>query len=122
MAGGDGRGVVVVGLTGTVILLARLYLIAVGAWAIHRGLLGVIIAFTALLAVGALTLPWVRTELWGRNGSAKDGLVPRDALPWLRGTWWACGPARRHSPAQRPDKVVSCCQPGGTAGVTIVCP
>ena len=82
-------GTVVIGLTGTVIALAGLYLIALGAWGIHRGLLGALIGFTALLAVGALTLPWVRTELWGRNGSAKDGLVPRDALPWLRGTWWA---------------------------------
>ena len=82
-------GTVVIGLTGTVIALAGLYLIALGAWGIHRGLLGALIAFTALLAVGALTLPWVRTELWGTNGSSKDGLVPRDVLPWLRGNWWA---------------------------------
>ncbi len=78
------QGTVIVGLTGTVLALTGLYLIALGAWGIHRGLLGALIAFTALLAVGALTLPWVRTELWGKNGSAKDGLVPRDVLPWLR--------------------------------------
>ncbi|MGH3120763.1 MAG: patatin-like protein, partial [Streptosporangiaceae bacterium] len=83
------QGTVIVGLTGTVLALAGLYLMALGAWGIHRGLLGALIAFTALLAVGALTLPWVRTELWGKNGSSKDGLVPRDVLPWLRGTWWA---------------------------------
>ena len=82
-------GWVVVGLTGTIIALVGLYLIAVGAWGIHRGLLGALIGFTALLLVGALTLPWVRTELWGTNGSSKAGLVPRDVLPWLRGTWWA---------------------------------
>jgi hypothetical protein len=82
-------GTVVIGLTGTVIALVGLYLIALGAWGIHRGLLGALIAFTALLAVGALTLPWVRTELWGTNGNSKNGLVPRDVLPWLRGSWWA---------------------------------
>jgi hypothetical protein len=82
-------GAVVIGLTGTVIALVGLYLIALGAWGIHRGLLGALIAFTALVAVGALTLPWVRTELWGTNGSSKDGLVPRDVMPWLRGNWWA---------------------------------
>jgi hypothetical protein len=78
-------GTVVIGLTGTVIALVGLYLIALGAWGIHRGLLGALIAFTALLAVGALTLPSVRTELWGTNGNSKNGLVPRDVLPWLRG-------------------------------------
>ncbi len=83
------QGTVIVGLTGTILALTGLYLIALGAWGIHRGLLGALIAFTALLAVGALTLPWVRTELWGKNGSAKDGWVPRDVLPWLRDTWWA---------------------------------
>ena len=82
-------GWVVVGLTGTVIALVGLYLIAVGAWGIHRGLLGALIGFTALLLVGALTLPWVRTELWGTNGNSKAGLVPQHVLPWLRGTWWA---------------------------------
>ena len=82
-------GTMVIGLSGTVIALVGLYLIALGAWGIHRGLLGALIAFTALLAVGALTLPWVRTELWGTNGNSKNGLVPRDVLPWLRGTWWA---------------------------------
>jgi hypothetical protein len=82
-------GAVVIGLTGTVVALVGLYLIALGAWGIHRGLLGALIAFTALVAVGALTLPWVRTELWGTNGSSKAGLVPRDVMPWLRGNWWA---------------------------------
>ena len=83
------QGTVIIGLTGTVLALTGLYLIALGAWGLHRGLLGALIAFTALLAVGALTLPWVRTELWGTNGSSKDGWVPRDVLPWLRDTWWA---------------------------------
>ena len=74
-------GTVVIGLTGTVTALVGLYLIALGAWGIHRGLLGALIAFTALLAVGALTLPWVRPELWGSAGNSKNGLVPRDVLP-----------------------------------------
>ena len=81
-------GTVVIGLTGTVIALVGLYLIALGAWGIHRGLLGALIGFTALLAVGALTLHWVRTEVWGTAESSTNGLVPRDVLPWLRSTWW----------------------------------
>ena len=83
------QGTVIIGLTGTIAALIGLYLIALGAWGIHRGLLGALITATALLTVGALTLPWVRTQLWGKNGDTKDGLVPRDVLPWLRGTWWA---------------------------------
>jgi predicted acylesterase/phospholipase RssA len=79
---------VVIGLTGTVIALVGLYLIALGAWGIHRGLLGALIGFTALLAVGALTLHWVRAEVWGTGGGSTNGLVPRDVLPWLRSTWW----------------------------------
>ena len=79
----------VIGLTGTVVALVGLYLIALGAWGIHRGVLGAVIAVTAVVAVGALTLRWVRTELWGTNGSAKNGWVPRDVLPWLRDNWWA---------------------------------
>ena len=95
-------GTVVIGLTGTVIALVGLYLIAIGAWGIHRGLLGALIAFTALLAVGALTLPWVRTELWGRNGSrqGRPGPARRPALA-ARNLVGRPGPARRHHPARR---------------------
>lgn len=82
------QGAVVVGLTGTVILLTGLYLIALGAWGIHRGLLGAIIAITALLLVGSTALPWARTEIWGSSGNSKSGIVPRDMLPWLRSSWW----------------------------------
>jgi hypothetical protein len=82
------QGAVVVGLTGTVILLAGLYLIAVGAWGIHRGLLGAIIAFTAIVLVGSTALPWGRTEIWGTSGNSKSGLVPGHVLPWLRSSWW----------------------------------
>ena len=82
------QGAVVVGLTGTVILLAGLYLIAVGAWGIHRGLLGAIIAFTAIVLVGCTALPWGRTEIWGTSGNSKSGLVPGHVLPWLRSSWW----------------------------------
>ena len=83
------QGTVIIGLTGTIVALVGLYLIAIGAWGIHRGLLGAIIGITAAAAVVALALSWVRTELWGKNGSAKDGWVPRDVLPWLRDNWWA---------------------------------
>jgi hypothetical protein len=83
------QGTVIIGLTGTIVALVGLYLIALGAWGIRRGVLGAIIAVTAVVAVGALALRWVRTELWGTNGSAKNGWVPRDVLPWLRDNWWA---------------------------------
>ena len=96
-------GWVVVGLTGTVIALVGLYLIAVGAWGIHRGLLGALIGFTALLLVGALTLPWVRTELWGTNGNSKAGLVPQRCPAVAAGHLvGGAGAARRPAPAVRP--------------------
>lgn len=81
------QSVVVVGVTGTITALVGLYLIALGAWGIHRGLLGAVIAITAFAAVGSLALAWVRRELWGSN--ATNGVVPEHVLPWLRDSWWA---------------------------------
>jgi patatin-related protein len=81
------QGLIVIGITGTAVALAGLYLIALGAWGIHRGLLGALVAITILALIGSLTLPWVRQELWG-TGQASTGMVPRDVLPWLRSTWW----------------------------------
>ena len=80
------QSVVVVGVTGTITALVGLYLIALGAWGIHRGLLGAVIAITAFAAVGSLALAWVRRELWGSN--ATNGVVPEHVLPWLRDSWW----------------------------------
>ena len=77
------QGLVVVGVTGTIVALVGLYLIALGAWGIHRGLLGALIAITALAAAGSLTLAWVRSKIWGGTG-----LVPKHVLPWLQSTWW----------------------------------
>ena len=82
------QGMIVVGLTGTIIALVGLYLVALGAWGIHRGVLGALIAITALALPALLTLHWVRVELWGTEKST-SGLVPRDVLPWLRDSWWA---------------------------------
>jgi patatin-related protein len=45
------QGLVVVGVTGTIVALVGLYLIALGAWGIHRGLLGALIAITALAPI-----------------------------------------------------------------------
>jgi hypothetical protein len=80
------NSVIVVGVTGTIAALLGLYLIALGAWGIHRGLLGALIAITAFAAIGSLALAWVRREIWGSN--ATDGLVPEHVLPWLRNSWW----------------------------------
>ena len=79
----------VVGLTGTIIALVGAYLIALGAWGIHRGVLGALVAITALALPVLLTLSWVRTQLWGDGKDSTSGLVPRDILPWLRDNWWA---------------------------------
>src|SRR5262249_31742217 len=83
------QGMIVVGLTGTIVALVGLYLIALGAWGIHRGVLGALTAITALALPALLTLHWVRTEVWGTGESSASGLVPRDVLPWLRSSWWA---------------------------------
>jgi patatin-related protein len=80
------QSVIVVGVTGTITALVGLYLIALGSWGIHRGLLGALIAITAFAAVGSLALAWVRREIWGSNGT--NGVVPEHVLPWLRNSWW----------------------------------
>lgn len=82
------QGLIAIGLTGTIVALVGLYLIALGAWGIHRGALGALIAITTLALVGSLTLAWVRAQIWGTAHNASSGLVPRDVLPWLRSTWW----------------------------------
>jgi hypothetical protein len=82
------QGMMVIGLTGTIVALVGLYLIALGAWGIHRGLLGALIAITTLAVLGSLTLAWVRTQIWGSAGNGSSGLVERDVLPWLRSSWW----------------------------------
>jgi patatin-related protein len=78
------QGMMVVGLTGTIVALAGLYLIAMGAWGIHRGLLGALIAIATLALTASLTLAWVRNQLWGSNGP-----VAKHILPWLNNNWWA---------------------------------
>ena len=81
------QGMIAVGLTGSIIALVGLYLIALGAWGIHRGALTALAAITALAIPALLTLNWVRTQLWGKDN--KSGLVPVHVLPWLRDSWWA---------------------------------
>ncbi len=82
------QGLIAVGVTGTIVALVGLYLIALGAWGIHRGLLGALIAITALALAGSLTLAWVRTKIWGTVPKGSTGLVPNHVLPWLQSTWW----------------------------------
>jgi patatin-related protein len=82
------QGMMVVGLTGTIVALVGLYLIVLGAWELHRGVLGALLAVTALALLASLTLHWTRFELWGTGKDINSGLVPRDVLPWLSSTWW----------------------------------
>jgi patatin-related protein len=83
------QGMIVIGVTGTAIALAGLYLIVLSAWEIGRGLLGALAGITVLAALASLTLAWVRRWLWGK-GDQKDltGWVPAHVLPWLSSTWW----------------------------------
>jgi hypothetical protein len=82
------HGMMVVGLTGTVVALIGLYPI-LGAWELHRGVLGALVAVTIVAVLASLTLHWTRFELWGTGQNINSGLVPRDVLPWLSSTW--CG-------------------------------
>lgn len=81
------QGMVVVGVTGTIIALAGLYLIAWGAWGLDPRLLRAVAAITALALLASLTLAWVRTFLWG-NGAKSAGWAAAHVLPWLRSSWW----------------------------------
>lgn len=81
------QGMIIVGMSGTIIALVGLYLIALGAWGLHRGLLGAIVGITTLALIAALTLAWVRKFLWG-DGAKTAGWVPGHVIPWLRTTWW----------------------------------
>lgn len=82
------QGMMVVGLTGTIAALVGLYLIVLGAWELHRGVLGALVGITVVALLAALTLHWTRFELWGTGKNTNSGLVPRDVLPWLSSTWW----------------------------------
>jgi patatin-related protein len=82
------QGMMVVGLTGTIVALVGLYLIVLGAWEFRRGALGALVAVTVVALVASLTLHWTRFELWGTGKTSSSGLVPRDVLPWLSSTWW----------------------------------
>ena len=82
------QGMMVVGLTGTIVALVGLYLIVLGAWELHRGVLGALLAVTVVALLASLTLHWTRFELWGTGKSSNSGLVPRDVMPWLSATWW----------------------------------
>ena len=80
---------IIVGVTGTAIALAGLYLIVLSAWEISRGLLKALIGITVLAALASLTLAWVRKSLWGEGNTKKvTGWVPTHAAPWLSSTWW----------------------------------
>ena len=95
----------VIGLTGTVVALVGLYLIALGAWGIRRGVLGAVIAVTAVVAVGALALRWVRTELWGTNGAPRTGGSRATSCPGCAttgGPGWPCWAAPSCSLAAQP--------------------
>ena len=83
------QGMMAVGLTGSIIALVGLYLIALGAWGIHRGALTALAIITALAIPALLTLSWVRTKLWGAKQDSKSGYIPMHVLPWLRDSWWA---------------------------------
>jgi patatin-related protein len=83
------QGMMAVGLTGSIIALVGLYLIALGAWGIHRGALTALAIITALAIPASLTLSWVRTQLWGAKQKSTSGYVPMHVLPWLRDSWWA---------------------------------
>jgi patatin-related protein len=82
------QGMMVVGLTGTIVALVGLYLIVMGAWELHRGVLGALLGVTLAALVASLTLHWTRFELWGDGKKISSGLIPRDVLPWLSRTWW----------------------------------
>ena len=82
------QGMMVVGLTGTIVALVGLYLIVLGAWELHRGVLGALLAVTIVALLASLTLHWTRFELWGNGKNINSGLIPRDVLPWLSSTWW----------------------------------
>lgn len=82
------QGMIIVGVTGTAIALAGLYLIVLSAWGISRGLLGALVGITVLAALASLTLAWVRKSLWGDANLKNLGWVPKHTLPWLSSTWW----------------------------------
>jgi hypothetical protein len=82
------QGMMVVGLTGTIVALVGLYLIVLGAWEIRPGVLGALLAVTVVALVASLTLHWTRSELWGDGKNINSGLVPRTVVPWLSTTWW----------------------------------
>jgi hypothetical protein len=78
----------ILGFTGSVMMLVGLYLVALGAWSFKRGLLAALGAATAVVAVVALCLPFVRDALLGTTAKPNDGWLVTTVLPWVRRSWW----------------------------------
>jgi hypothetical protein len=76
------------GMTGTLLLLTGLYLIALGAWGLSKRAIPVLGTITVITAITALCLPFGRRHLYG-TGADDPGWLSKTVEPWLRNSWWA---------------------------------
>ena len=83
------QGSAVLGLTGVVLVLAGLYLIAFGVWSTSTRIFGALLALTLVVAVFALAIPATRRFLFGTDDGTDEGWVTEHLVPWMRDRWWA---------------------------------
>ncbi len=77
------------GLTGVVLVLAGLYLLAFGVWSTSPRVFGALVAVTLLVGVFALAIPATRRFLFGTSDGTEEGWVTEHLVPWMRDRWWA---------------------------------
>ena len=77
------------GLTGVVLVLAGLYLIAFGVWSTSPRIFGALVAVTLVVGVFALAIPATRRFLFGNSDGTEEGWVTEHLVPWMRDRWWA---------------------------------
>ena len=83
------QGSAFLGLTGVVLVLAGLYLIAFGVWSTSPRIFGALLALTLVVAVFALAIPSTRRFLFGTDDGTDEGWVTEHLVPWMRDRWWA---------------------------------
>jgi hypothetical protein len=79
----------ILGLSGVALVLAGLYLVALGVWSTSPRIFGALLAMTVVGLLFLLTIPATREFLFGTSDGSEAGWVTDHLVPWMRERWWA---------------------------------